>query len=103
MEHRWGDRTDVTVRVWIDGAFLSGAGTLRNLSSSGAYIETSLPLSPLTMVRIRLPDSNQGPLTDDDWGLVVRQDSGGIGVEWCDAAAPTIKERPHSNSFAVAP
>jgi len=87
MEHRWGNRITVDLPVRIGGAGITGTGMLRNLSVSGAFIETSLPLAALTMVRIQIPRGPYGRLeAADTWGFVVRQDHHGIGVEWCDLA-----------------
>jgi ribosomal protein L19 len=87
MEHRWGDRVaiDVPVRISSNGA--TGSGTLRNISVSGAFIETALPLSALTMVRIVIPRSpDTGRARADARGFVVRRDRNGIGIEWCERA-----------------
>jgi hypothetical protein len=52
--------------VRIRAVYNSGEGTLRNLSSTGAYVETSMYLLPQAQVRleITLPDENRSILTD---------------------------------------
>jgi hypothetical protein len=87
MEHRWGNRISVDQPVRINSAGLSGTGTLRNLSVSGAFIETSLPLSTLAMVRVSIPRSPRARARADARGFVVRRERDGIGIEWFDLAA----------------
>ena len=44
MEHRWGQRKRCRARVYLSaGAGISGTGHVRDVSSSGAFIETTLP------------------------------------------------------------
>jgi hypothetical protein len=87
MEHRWGTRVAIHVPVRISATSLAGAGILRNLSASGAFIETALPIAPLTLVRIEMPRSTaRDSRRADAWGFVVRQDVQGVGIEWCDVA-----------------
>ncbi|HTP40605.1 MAG TPA: PilZ domain-containing protein [Steroidobacteraceae bacterium] len=87
MEHRWGNRIAVDLPVRISGAGFTGTGILRNLSVSGGFIETSLPLPSLGMVCVQIPRGrNAGLPAAGTWGFVARQDQWGIGVEWCDLA-----------------
>ena len=87
MEHRWGDRVTIEVPVRISSNGATGSGTLRNISTSGAFIETALPLSTLTMVRIMIPRGpNAGWARADVRGFVVRRDRNGVGIEWCEHA-----------------
>ena len=103
MEHRWGNRIVVDLPVRISGAGITGTGTLQDLSVSGAFIETALPLATLTLVRIQIPRGPNGRLEHaDTWGFVVRQNHRGIGIEWCDLAPLPTTELPslrwHSGS-----
>lgn len=85
MEHRWGNRTLVNLPVWISGVGVFGAGILRDVSISGAFLETSLSLASLKMVRVEVRDRRrQGMAAAAGWGFVVRHDANGIGIEWCD-------------------
>jgi hypothetical protein len=84
MEHRWGTRIPVNVPVRISSAALAGSGTLRDLSVSGAYIETSLPLSASAWVRIQVRRRRQATLQLS--GFIIRHDGRGIGIEWLDIA-----------------
>jgi len=85
MEHRWGNRIAIDLPVRISTAGLAGTGVLRNFSTSGAFVETALPLAPLSMVRVQIPrGSLRGSGGTDARGLVVRLDVAGVGIEWCD-------------------
>jgi hypothetical protein len=88
MEHRWGNRIAVDVRVRISTAGLVGNGTLRNLSVSGAFIETTLPLATMSLVHIRIARGPHGRASPAEAsGFVVRKEGHGIGVEWVELAA----------------
>jgi hypothetical protein len=83
MEHRWGERVEVNRAVRLRRApAVIGWGRLTNVSLTGAYVETSLPLPPLTYVEVE-------PLGHDGAGerlgaYVVRGTSAGAGLEWCE-------------------
>lgn len=95
MEHRWGDRIEIDLPVRISGTQITGNGTLRNLSVSGAFIETSLPLESLALVRIRIARGPHGPRAPIVvWGFVVRHETPGIGIEWCELAPLRQEELP---------
>ena len=87
MEHRWGDRVAVDQPVRISSAGITGTGTLRNLSVSGAFIETSLPLAAMAKVRVWFPRAaGSRTASAAALGFVVRRERDAIGVEWCDLA-----------------
>jgi ribosomal protein L19 len=88
LEHRWGDRTEVNLRVRISTDSVVGDGILRNLSVSGAYIETSLPLATMSLVQVRVLRTNKHWLSRATAnGFVVRKAQDGIGIEWTELAA----------------
>jgi hypothetical protein len=95
MEHRWGPRRDIdqAIHVWTPTG-TAAAGQLRNVSSSGGYIETSLPVEPLMRVKVQLKLS--GPVGHGSSrlkaeGHVVRVGRDGFAVEWCEFAPPAIR------------
>jgi hypothetical protein len=84
MEHRWGQRrlADLVVRL-IGSPGAIGIGRLRDVSASGAFVQTKLDLPLLSVLRVelvagRLPANH--PCTGRAY--VVRQDSAGVGIEW---------------------
>lgn len=84
MEHRWGNRTSVALKVRLmsrTGAV--GAGYLRDVSISGAYLQTALRLPSLASLKV-IADSNS-------WGAcVVRCDASGMGIEWDEFASAEV-------------
>jgi len=106
MEHRWGSRvpTDVAVRLMLPlGAI--GAGRVRNVSVTGAYIESRLCLPLLSLVQIEpvLPQGTPGGSTRRISACVVRHGRGGVGLEWCDMTAAAVEALLHSPSGLIEP
>jgi hypothetical protein len=93
MEHRWGRResTDIMVRFYARSG-TTGIGRLLNISSTGAYMATTAHLRPFSLVYLE-------PAAASFWEIesrriaasVVREDAGGVGLEWCESAAETTK------------
>lgn len=94
MEHRWGTRHSIGLPVRLDARpRVLAFARLLNASSSGAYVETRAAPPLMACVHVEL-----------DWGsfhrdephripaYVVRTDSAGIGLEWCDFAPMAILE-----------
>jgi ribosomal protein L19 len=95
LEHRWGDRTVVNLRVRISTDSLVGDGILRNVSVSGAFIETSLPLVAMCPVQIRVLRRNKHWLSRAvASGFVVRNTQDGVGIEWNELAALPLGNLP---------
>ena len=95
MEHRWGRRIPCSASVLIAaGAGVTGTGRLRDVSTSGAFVETTLDLPLLAQVTIAVlrvgAAAIDGPGTRAN---IVRRASGGFAVEWCEIQAGTICEQ----------
>jgi hypothetical protein len=89
MEHRWGIRYLLDVSVRLQGLpNLVAFGKLRNVSSSGAYVEIkaapALDSRVLLELGCRLAGARSGHCRAPAY--VVRKDERGIGVEWCEFA-----------------
>jgi len=91
---RFGQRVtlEVPVQLAVDGRAL-GRGTIRNVSISGALIETALdlPLYTNLVVKLTIPDGST-PGTRELGACVVRVDPAGIGVEWRDMGSVDITD-----------
>ena len=93
MELHRGERrsTDVTVKFFTRPA-IAGVGRILNISTTGAFMETHLPLRLLSL--LYLEPTNQAT-ADDACGriaaTVVRFSASGVGLEWCEFAAQTTK------------
>jgi len=92
MEHRWGQRVtlEVPVRLVFAGRML-GRGVLRDVSISGALIESALELPVFANVVVALPSPGETtPGSIELHACVVRRAAGGFAVEWRDMASPAI-------------
>ena len=92
MEHRWGERVtlEVPVRLYLDDAAL-GRGLLRNVSISGALIETSLELPVFSNLVVALAETGTAnPRIHELAVTVVRRMPAGLAVEWRDMACPAV-------------
>jgi hypothetical protein len=82
MEHRWGRRQATDIDVDITAHAASGTGRILNISSTGAYLETSVKLRLCSLVYLERADCALGaPRTA---AIVVRRTSVGVGLEWCE-------------------
>jgi len=92
MEHRWGDRIDCSVPVKLVAAPASiGWGRICNVSASGAYIETLLPVRPLSIVNLRrVSEHGPGRFGNLVRAAVVRRDERGVGIEWVEGESTEV-------------
>jgi hypothetical protein len=90
MEHRWGLRIPCCAAVRISsGAAVIDFGRMRNVSMSGAYIESSVALPLFAPFEIAVLRGGRrcgaGLLAS-----VVRCEAAGIGVEWAETIPGSI-------------
>ncbi len=91
MEHRWGQRKRCRARVYLSaGAGISGTGCVRDVSSSGAFIETTLQLPMHARVMLNVRGNESATHEVDMAATVARVDNDGIGVEWYETPAGSI-------------
>jgi hypothetical protein len=92
MDHRWGWRlrVDLTARVG-DAAGEMRAARLRDVSVSGAFLETAARPVAFTCIDVELR-THRGGCSRALAAHVVRTTPEGIGVEW-DEFAPTTVSR----------
>lgn len=87
MEHRWGERVEVVRAVLLVSQPHRECdpvlGVLRNVSVSGAYVETSREMPVLSQITVEFEGANIE-------ACVVRRDAHGIGLEWSEFAPPEI-------------
>lgn len=83
MEHRCGTRHSVDLLVYVrsHGGAVSSAGQLRNISVSGGFLYTTLPVQLLSRISLRLVDST-GRLGESLEGHVIHRGANGLGIEW---------------------
>ncbi len=92
MEHRFGQRVSTQLRVALevspDGI---NTGRLRNLSVSGAFVQTTL--LPGTMGRVRVYFDEQHSRGSLKFGLdayLVRSTPEVLGLEWADSESAIL-------------
>ena len=94
MEHRWGRRRQVTLRVRIGGpGHHSALGRLTNISLSGGYVRTAAMPSLVSQMHVEIDAhraDNAGHLRLQ--GRVVRHGLKGMGLEWEEFASETLCE-----------
>jgi len=85
MEHRWGPRRPCRARVCVStGGGVSGVGQLKNLSMSGAFLETAVPLPLFAKLAIAVLRDDGATHQLEFTAVVVRHDENGVGIEWCE-------------------
>jgi hypothetical protein len=91
MEHRWGERRpiDFAVRFVMMPATV-GTGHIVNISSTGAFMRTQITLRLLSLLYLQPMESpeDENKLVG---ATVVRRDATGVGLEWCEYDAKTMK------------
>lgn len=94
MEHRWGERVVVRQTVKLAcGSSPAVAGSLENVSVSGAFVRTegcNPPRGPVEVV-LAEPLAGRGH-TVRLAAYVVRETATGVGLEWCEFAPRPIRE-----------
>ena len=93
MEHRWGSRRDIThaVRVRTKSGVIA-AGTLRNISVSGALLTTEAPLRLSGHLEVQMFARSKvvRPFTSAA-AHVVRVCPEGFGIEWSELSPPAVQ------------
>jgi hypothetical protein len=72
------------------GAGLSGGGRLRDVSMSGAFLETALPLPLYSQLAVAIPREPDSRRRDEFIAIVVRREPGGVGIEWLESAEGSV-------------
>jgi PilZ domain len=94
MEHRWGDRRSVALRVRIRRRGQNPAiGWLTDISISGAYVHTSAALPLVSRIQVAVDECGAGNLALRPLrllGRIVRHGPVGVGVEWEEFASETL-------------
>jgi hypothetical protein len=93
MEHRWGRRQSTDLRVRFISRTKIGTGRLLNVSVSGAFMETKVHLRRLSVLHLSVSSHARIAQAKGVAAFVVRQDSAGVGLEWCEAGQTSIEAR----------
>jgi hypothetical protein len=90
MEHRWGNRhpANLLVSFALQSGKL-GSGRVLNISATGAYLQTEMPLRILTLIDLMFIDGLV-PRSARFTACVMRRAHSGVGLEWeASIRAPT--------------
>jgi hypothetical protein len=91
LEHRWGTRLRCRARVRLSTSTgITGAGRIRDISSSGAFIETAVELPVNTRLNLVVLGNSSATHAVDMAATIVRIDHHGVGVEWCQTPVCSI-------------
>ena len=91
MEHRWGQRLPCRARVKIlAGPGIEGEGRVRDISSSGAFIETPLEIPIHSQITLTVTGNESQDRAVDIPAVVVRAAHAGVGIEWCETPLRSI-------------
>ncbi len=93
MEHRWGRRQPTDLKVRFVSHSKIGTGCLSNVSVSGAFLRTKIHLRLLSVVNLSIASGSRKANGKAVAAFVVRQDSAGVGLEWCEAGQTSIESR----------
>jgi PilZ domain len=100
LEHRWGERVGVNIPVRVSAPAIARAGgCVKNLSLSGAFMESDceLRLHALIKVRIDLPPPTSRTAVLE--AHVSRKLNEGVGIEWCEFASKIVKDLLRNRSI----
>jgi hypothetical protein len=82
MEHRWGNRHAANLPVsFALQSGKQGVGRVLNISTTGAYLQTEVPLRLLTLIDLTIT-AGLVPSGTRLAACVVRCDESGVGLEW---------------------
>ena len=91
MEHRWGQRVPCDALVRVSAGEEAGfPGRVRNISSSGAFIETAAVLPANTGVSLLVLGNESATHAVEIAATVVRSEHDGIAVEWNETPSGSI-------------
>jgi hypothetical protein len=105
MEHRYGNRYPSVIEVYIRSRTgrLAAKGRLVNVSISGAFIATSLSVSPLSSITVQVV--SEAPLSRRCVPIeaqVIRCTQRGLGIEWKELSTASLSQLVDRGELAPA-
>jgi len=93
MEHRWGHRHEISRAVHLGTrSGLAARGRITNVSISGAFVVSPLPVSLFSYVELKftvMVHGKRAAMTLE--GQVVRKEREGFGIEWSEFAPEAVR------------
>jgi len=93
MEHRWGRRQSTDLEVRFVSRAKIGTGCLSNVSVTGAFLKTKVHLRLLSVLSLSIAPLSRKANGKGVAAFVVRQDSDGVGLEWCEVGQTSVEAR----------
>lgn len=90
MEHRWGQRVACRAHARLSSKVGNDDGHIRDVSSSGAFIEILLRLPPGAPVTLFVLGNASAERVVEIAAIVVRTACDGLAVEWRDTPSHSI-------------
>jgi hypothetical protein len=93
MEHRWGHRHEIARAVRLETrAGVIARGRISNVSISGAFIVSTLPVTVYSYIYIRFTALNgKQRAAQAVESQVIRKNATGFGIEWCEFAPNCVR------------
>lgn len=100
MEHRYGVRYLSAIDVFVrsQSGQLAAQGRLLDVSLSGAFVATSIPIAPLTSITIEVlsviaPARRCKPIQCQPIeAQVIRRTDSGLGIEWQELQPASLSQ-----------
>jgi hypothetical protein len=92
MEHRWGRRQSTDLKVRFVSRTKIGTGCLSNVCVTGAFMRTKAHLRLLSVLNLSIASRSRKANDKGVAAFVVRQDSAGVGLEWCEAGLALLAD-----------
>ena len=91
VDHRWGERRCCRAHVrFSTGTGITGAGKIRDISSSGAFIETAAELLVEIQLDLFILGNESANEVVETTAMIVRVERCGIAVEWSSTPPRSI-------------
>lgn len=87
MEHRWGERHVLERMVSLRAGGWRVLARLRNMSSSGAYLQCAVPSASVVRIHVDFRDGSDSVRLA---AHIVRRTADGIGIEWGEFAPRSV-------------
>ena len=104
MEHRWGHRREISRAVHLGTrSGLAARGHISNVSISGAFVVSPLPVSLFSYVEVQfraMVNGKRAVMSVE--GQIVRKEAAGFGIEWCEFAPEAVRALVTVPPFRVA-
>jgi hypothetical protein len=103
MEHRYGARYVSAIDVYVKthSGRLAARGRLLDVSISGAFVSTSLPIAPLSSITLEVISMvNSVRRWKPIEAQVIRRTESGLGIEWKELTSAALSQLVDAGQLA---